>query len=523
MRLGGSSDTTEYEIILNEDQEGFNIDFQYTGDGYAWISSVDIMQTWNMERLHAMYGIAFIILVELIWNLIKTGKIRRILLEEASMKSIVTGLLISVPVILATLPCISYYVIEGFDLNFHLMRIEGIAEAIKNGCFPVRIQTNWLNGYGYPVSIFYGDMLLYFPAILRVMGMSLQEAYKWFLFSINVLTALTMYFAAKGITDSRKMGIIASYLYLLLPYRLSCIYTRSGVGEYSAMAFFPLIIWGIYRIYTEDIKKREWKSLWLISTIGFTGVIESHLLSTVLAGIFTVLCCMILYKKTFQKERIVELIKVVLTTIMVNATYLIPLLDYMQKEYKVSNSAQNASIQTQGAFFAQIFSLLPVGDGVSLSVVENLSNPNEITVSLGLVAWIGIGLFLVYILFDLRKRVLDLGDHIERNTVYLLFAMSMIAILVSTIVFPWDTFGEKLGSFKSIFTSIQFPWRYLSVASVFLVFGIVVIINSDIFQQDLLSLLGGGQQYINILCIFLCGNTASPADGKPAVQTSGNR
>ena len=48
----------------------------------------------------------------------------------------------------------------GQDLGFHLMRIEGIAEGLENGVFPVKMQGLWMEGYGYPVSVYYGDFLL---------------------------------------------------------------------------------------------------------------------------------------------------------------------------------------------------------------------------------------------------------------------------------------------------------------------------------------------------------------------------
>lgn len=496
---------TEYEINLSEAQEDFVIEFEFTGNGFAWITGVDIMQLWNQERLSAMYTIIIISIMELLWYGISSGKIERVLLKDSFSKSMVTVLSLCIPIIISTLPCFSYYIIEGFDLNFHLMRIEGIAESIKSGCFPARIQTNWLDGYGYPVSVFYGDLLLYFPAALRVIGMSLQGAYKWYLFFINVLTAVTMYLAAKRMTNSRKMGVLASYLYMLLPYRLSCIYTRSGVGEYSAMAFFPLIIWGLYRIYKSDVESKEEKYLWIIPTIGFTGVIQSHLLSTVFVGIFTIICCMILIKKTFEKSRFVELVKVVLATCAANAIYLIPVLDFMQEEYKVAENAREANIQTQGAFLAQIFSLIPVGEGISLSITENMFHPNEIAVSLGIVAWCGIVIGIMYFMLNLRRRFLNLDKENESNTVYLFLGMAIINLYMSSTIFPWDWFAVKTGEIGAIFTSIEFPWRYLSVASVFFVLGIVIAINSDLIKEEMLKVFGVNNSYINISYFLLIG------------------
>ena len=66
--------------------------------------------------------------------------------------------------------------------------------------FPVRIQPGWLDGYGYVVSVFYGDIFMYFPAFLRVVGFSLEEAYKTYLGIVNIATVFISFYAFKKIT-----------------------------------------------------------------------------------------------------------------------------------------------------------------------------------------------------------------------------------------------------------------------------------------------------------------------------------
>lgn len=336
-----------------------------------------------------------------------------------------------------------------------------------------------------------------------MIGMPLQNAYKCFIFLINVLTAMIMYFAAKDMTKSRKMGILASYLYLLIPYRLSCIYTRAGVGEYTAMAFFPMIVWGLYRIYTMDTKSKEWKYMWVIPVIGFTGVIESHLLSTILVGTFTVVCCLLLFKKTFEKVRFIELLKVVLITISANVIYLVPILDYMQKEYRVLENAKHALLQTQGAFVSQIFSLIPTGQGISLSIVENLMLTNEMVFSLGVVAWCSLLLLIFYLGIDARRYLLSCEKISKVKNIYLFLGIGVIAIWMSSTVFPWDTIVHKVGVLKVIITSLQFPWRCLSIASVFLVLGSVIALDNDFLKKELEDRWKIGTVYYDVLYLAI--------------------
>lgn len=507
LKLESILSSSEYEFHITEDEKNFHLDFNYDGNGFAWISGVELIQTWALERVHAFYVVLIIIFAELLYFLSRKKIWTTLLCSDMHTCSLLTACIVGFPVLLSSLPCFTYYVINGFDLNFHMLRIEGISQAIKSCQLPARIPTNWLKGYGYPVSVFYGDLLLYIPGMLRAIGMTLQDAYKIFVVLINLLTGFIMYFSAKEMTNSRLMAITASYLYLLLPYRLSCLYVRAGVGEYCAMAFFPLIVCGLYQIYTLETTSYKWKKTWILPVIGFTGVIQSHLLSTVFVGLFTTLCCLLLFKKTFQKERFISLVKVVAATLLANLIYLVPLLDFMQQDFKVGETASNARIQTQGAYISQIFSLLPTGSKFSLSITDNLKYADEMVFSLGIVAWLGFFIFFLFAFLTKRNSVLHTIEHDfenknEKNAVHLFLGMGLFTLLISTINFPWDDITVKMGIFKSIFTSIEFPWRYLSLSSVFLILGCMLALNNRGFKQEANKLFQTGISVPFFLCIM---------------------
>lgn len=484
MRLADGGSGKIYELYLTENQSGVYIEFLYEGYGYGWISSVDIMQTYGMERVNLFYCLLIIIILEIIWHCIAHNTVDKLLKDNEKCKVALTIICLGVPVILSSLPDLFYYVIDGFDLNFHLMRIEGIAEALKGGSIPARIQTNWLNGYGYSVSVFYGDFLLYIPAFLRMLGMPLQSAYKVFVFLINVLTGMTMYLAAKNMTKSRKMGIYAGYFYLLMPYRLSCLYVRAGVGEYCSMVFFPLIIWGLYQIYTLDPNSKKWKWIWIMPAFGYFGVINSHLISTVIVGVVTIISCIILYKATFEKERFIALVKVVMATIIMSAGYLIPLLDYMGNDYNINDASYIEMLQTKGAFFSQILTLFPKGSNLSAWIEDYLTYEEEMVFSLGIIAWMGIALFLIYYIAAKRENAVLAGHKRgERTAIFVILGMGILSMIMGTDIFPWDAITAKLGDLGYLITKIQFPWRYLSVASALLVLGVIMVMNSKTMKK----------------------------------------
>ncbi len=134
-------------------------------------------------------------------------------------------------VFMASLPTIDSKVVVGHDVFFHLNRIEGIKRALESGQFPVRVHGGTLNDYGYPNSLFYPELLFYFPAILSMLGVSITTSYKVLIITLNILGFISGYFSFKHLTKSRVIGLIATTVFLLNPYRLVCLYYRAAIGE----------------------------------------------------------------------------------------------------------------------------------------------------------------------------------------------------------------------------------------------------------------------------------------------------
>lgn len=112
------------------------------------------------------------------------------------------------------------------DLGYHLIRIEGIKEAILAGEFPTKVYSFALNGWGYGASIFYQDYLLYLPAWLRVFKVDICSAYKIMIGVYTVLIACTTYFSTKYINDSKYAASLTTISLLLSQYYLADIYNR---------------------------------------------------------------------------------------------------------------------------------------------------------------------------------------------------------------------------------------------------------------------------------------------------------
>ena len=372
--------------------------------------------------------------------------------------------------ILSSYPIFSPYLYEGHDLNFHLMRIEGVKDGLLAGEFPVRIQPTWLRGNGYAASIFYGDLFLYYPAILRLMGFSVIFSYYAYVLMINVLTFVITYFCAKGYSKSRYIGFLGATVYTLAPYRLTCIFVRAAVGEYTAMAFIPLIFYGLYCIaYNEPEDDKEKKS-WVFLVCGFSGVIQSHIITCEIVGVLFAIMCLMLWRKLIKKLRLFALVKGAIWSVIVNASFLVPFINYMIiGGINVTEENSYPYIQTEGILGSQLFSIFPHAYGETYGIVEGM-NINEMSLCIGLPFMIGI---LLSLLYYIKGKKEDKQEY-KRNITILL--MSGILIFMSTVYFPWDWLVEQGKLMVFMVKNIQFPWRLLGIISFLLSFVVCSIV-----------------------------------------------
>ncbi len=425
---------------------------RYQGTGFIEITGLALYQTTDSAKETLVYALMLCMLISFVYY-VCTAKLEN--------RRIAFGL--AVIAVTASYPLFLDYLLVGHDLPFHLLRIEAIKTGLDQGVFPVKIHPYLANDYGYATGVFYGDILLYFPAILRKMGFSVQMAYQCFVFVVNIATTVISYFCFKKLFNSEKSGMLGSMLYTLSMYRLLNVYTRAAVGEYCAMIFLPMIFVGLYQIYALKDAKGWWK--WcILPALGLTGVIQSHILSCEMVAVFILLTCIILCKRTFKPHIFVALAGTVVLTLLINAGFLVPFLDYYFTEEFIINSDQwsTASVQTMGLFLAQMFAAFPKANGGTWSTAAGMTS--EFDPALGLPLIFGFLLY-IYCLFTTDKE--DRKRHQFKLTV-LTFCYGVAAMVLSTYFFPYDSLAESGELGRALVSSLQFPWRFLSLATLFL-------------------------------------------------------
>lgn len=451
--LSREENSVTFDMILEQGIHDLEIITEYSGTGSLRIDNIIIAKTSAAYTRSIFSTLAGCLLVlAAYYFFVSPSQTRK------------TVLALTLITLAASYPLFTDYITTGHDLAFHLNRIEGLAQGLQKGAFPVKIHPFWANDYGYAVGVFYGDAFLYLPALLRLMGFSVMESYKVYVFLINLATVLFSWKCFEGIFQNNRLGLFASLLYTLAPYRLSNMYLRASVGEYTALTFLPVILYGFYLIFTRDHTQKDYWKSFLLPALGLTGIIQCHVISCEMVGIFIIISCLIMLNKICNLRVFLTLCLSAFTTLLLNLGFLVPFLSYFGGEYVMNTESFNSTpIQAAGAYLAQLFAVFNNGLGSSSATESGMAG--EMPLGVGFALFLGLLLFCYIRFCDSQPA--------QRNTLCrfadLSALLAALALFMSTSLFPWNRIADLSELFKKLVHNMQFPWRFLTIATLFLV------------------------------------------------------
>lgn len=209
----------------------------------------------------------------------------------------------------------------GHDFSFHRMRFDALIEALKDGRYPIYLDYMAVNGYGYLTNVFYCDLLLLPFALVGIYTNTLF-AYQTMLFTMTILTGIITYYSVNKIFKNSSVAFISAVLYTFAYYRLLDMYTRAALGETLSFTFVPLVFLGLYYIIKGDYKK------WYVIAIGFSLMIFSHVISSVLMFMTVMIILIICYKPLLKEpKRLLYLCLAGAVTLIIVAYYLYPMIE----------------------------------------------------------------------------------------------------------------------------------------------------------------------------------------------------
>lgn len=449
---------TDFRIWLLQKSDHLRVTVTYGGEGSYTINGLTIRETNGLAAILLCLILFFSLLADLVYLYAQYDKTYGIGIER---KGIHFGL--ALLLLFSSLPLMQDMILSSGDLGYHMLRMMGVKDGILSGQFPVRIAPEWQQGYGYASSIFYGETLIYVGALIRLIGFSYITSYRLFILFINALTILIAYHSFRKIFEDRYIGLLCTMLYTLSVYRISKTFICGSLGETFGILFLPLIAYGFYRIFTQDITDKEYRFSWIPLTVAFTGLVQSHLLTGEQVGAFTILLCLILWKRVFRKQTFLSLAKTVIYSVLLSAWFLVPFADYMLRGDFVIQHVSGRTIQYRGLYPAHLlFTFFRNGSNVFYSdngMVDSQPMGLGIALVVTLILWCGMLFFRRTT--HLRKEEKALGK--------ITGAFAFLSLWMTLSVFPWDKIQSINEITATLVSSIQFPNRFLTIATVCIV------------------------------------------------------
>lgn len=320
-------------------------------------------------------------------------------------------------------------------------RVIGMGKALREGQFPVRWVADLGYGYGYPIFNFYAPLPYYFGGLLYAWGVPALLATK-LMFAVGIMAPPVVL----GLIMGFPAGIVAAALYLFAPYHAVQIYVRGAVGEYWSLMFWPLIIYA----FTRD-DPRERKKLTLLSGIaGVSGIILSHTLLGYVTVLFLVSFVFVSWIIRFVRRSISVSAMVRHASIIglgagLSAFFWLPAITEMGYTSVAGQVSATAHYADHFVCITQLWTSLWGFAGSAPGCTDGMSfmlgKLHVLIAILGLAAWI----------------IFRPGEH--RG----LFFTG--AGLVFTGIFFATEYSAFLWRLLPGFAYLQYPWRFLSLAS----------------------------------------------------------
>lgn len=486
-----SENETSVDFTLSKDTKRLQVCINYGGKGALTVQKLSV-EPQGLFYTDTYLMIVVVLLLHLAgWWYIKGGK------DRIPQGMLLDGCVIVAVTLLATTPMMQTYLYNADDLCYHLARLEGLKDGILDGQIPVNILPEGLEGNGY-MNAMYPYLFLYIGAFLRICRVSLAFSYKVLIFLSNLASACCIYVAVKSMVKSRRSVLLAVVLYTLMPYRFTNILSRGDLGETLALIFWPMVIAGLYHLIMGD-KKR-----WYYLVIGFSGILQSHILSAAYAATICAITALLYCVYLARDKRYIALLKAAGLTVLLNVWYVVPFLYY----YFMENL--DKEVLRWSGYFEQSINLSNMTQSISLY--------NKQYFSLGLALLGGVGIAVIYFVCERGKK---LGD----TDGFLLYLLILGAALVfmSTGYFPSRAMMAS-SFFSNIATMLQFPWRFLGPASACFTFvGAAALERSKLvkpYRNALFAMLVG----LNLLVIVTvpADNNHVPYKNAGAVASKGH-
>ncbi|KRK79183.1 hypothetical protein [Companilactobacillus nodensis] len=317
----------------------------------------------------------------------------------------------------------------GDDAPFHVGRLISLNYSFEHGNLIPSISNSNFRQIGYGINLFYPWITIAPIALLFSLFSNPITAFYTGIGIYFFISFFISHIVMVKFSKSFWNAIIFSLFYNLSNYLLIEVLPRTDIAEFIATILLPICFLGLYEVFFRDFHK------WNILAIGMSGLLLTHLLSTVIvSSFFIIILLLYVIKSNNYWNRIKALCKAIFATICASAIFLIPFLN----EITFQPYEQPSPYILKGKVLEKIVS----ASFLNSSIQSTSGNTYNIGVFL-IVALI-FGLIFFYKFSTLYKRI---------------YVLAFLSFFMTTNVFPWSLFQN------TPIRVIQFPFRFLMVAT----------------------------------------------------------
>ena len=328
------------------------------------------------------------------------------------------------------------------DGVLHLYRVFQLDALVRQGVLWPRWLPGMVFGYGYPLFNFHPAVSYYFPLILYRLGISLLQSWNLSLALGLLASGLTMYLWARQVLGERG-GFVAAAAYMLGPYQLYDVYWRGSSAESLALPLAPLVMWAALRVAQEQ----RWRYV-SIGALAYAAVLLTHAPSGLMLTVVLLAYALALVLGAEDRRRVaLRLAAVMILAVGLAAFFLGPaFLERDQAQFSRAITPGGQNFRNHFLSVGELFGPAPASDPllVNPSPARSLGWVTSWLAALGVIAtWWGRG--------RLRRAH---QQHVTWTSLTLLG----LVVMMSPV-------SEPLWSRAPLLPYLQYPWRFLGVAS----------------------------------------------------------
>lgn len=308
-----------------------------------------------------------------------------------------------------------------YDYPFHLARIVGLAQSLVNHDFLPNLNYMFLNGSGYAVAMFYGNWMLYLPALVFIHTETATLSFDVFVWQSIFFTVCATNYVLEKITKDKLRALLGAIA-------ISCSVTYFGFGMTAVVPLIPLLLYSIYKVIFED----RYSPVLLAVTIAL--LIQTHIISTLVLAIFSLILVLLNFNRLTLKKVKSFIISIILA-IFLSSGFIFQYLEQSTSQtFFVSWKLRNYPFPSNA--------LMSPGD--LYSIVTNYYWP------------------IVFLFIFLSIVIFKKLDVFSRQ----LILATLVMFIFSSNLLPWHILRE---TFLSVF---QYTERLIYLLPVFVIFAI---------------------------------------------------